>query len=382
MRVLVVGAGVAGLACARGLVRAGHEVEVYERAPALRTAGGSVTLWSGSTGILRDLGAGLSGIGRRIDAMESRRHDGRRLFTVDVAAAARRFGTPAVHVPRQRLVERLAEGLPSGVLRFGQACAGVDPDAGVVRLADGREVRGDVVVGADGRSSAVRDRLWGADPARPTGWVTWQGFVRGPADLVSSHLALMIIGREGLCGLIPAGDGLLLWWFDHRIGGGDPPASPARALAARFGGWAAPVPEILAAIGDVDRFAHYRHRVPKVWGRGRATLAGDAAHSMPPTLAQGANQALEDAWALVRELTGDGPVEDRLRRYERVRSRTAGRVAALAAVESTDRYPVQAMTRLVPDALLTATNTRWLRRASTYLRSSGPVPEKGAVRRP
>jgi FAD-dependent urate hydroxylase len=164
MRVLVVGAGVAGLAAARGLVRAGHEVEVYERAPVLSTAGGSVTLWSGSTGILRDLEVDLTGVGRRIDAMETRSPDGRLMLTIDVAAVARRYGTPNVHLPRQRLVERLADGLPDGVLRLGFTCTHVGHERGEITFADGSTVRGDVVVGADGRSSLVRDHLWGADP--------------------------------------------------------------------------------------------------------------------------------------------------------------------------------------------------------------------------
>jgi FAD-dependent urate hydroxylase len=368
MRVLVVGAGVAGLAAARGLVRAGYEVEVYERAPGLRTAGGSVTLWSGSTGILRDLEVDLTGVGRRIDTMESRSYDGRLMLTVDVAAVARRYGTPNVHLPRQRLVERLADGLPDGVLRLGFTCTHMDHERGEITFADGSTARGDVVVGADGRSSVVRDYLWGADPCQITEWVTWQGFARGPLDLVSSHRALMITGREGLCGLIPAGEGLLLWWFDHRADHREPlPASPAEALAERFGDWAEPIPEVLASIGAVDRFTHHRHRVPKVWGRGCATLAGDAAHCMPPTMAQGTNQGLEDGWTLARELDGPGPVAERLRRYEGIRSRQAARAANLAATENTNKYRPQALTRLIPDALATAGYIAWLRRVSTYL---------------
>ena len=368
MRVLVVGAGVAGLAAARGLVRAGHEVEMYERAPALRTTGGSMTLWSGSTGILREWEVDLTGVGRRIDAMESRSPEGRLMFTVDVAAVARRYGAPNVHLPRRRLVERLADGLPHGVLRFGFTCEHVDHERGEITFTDGSTARGDVVVGADGRSSVVRDHLWGADPVQITEWVTWQGFVKGPLELVSSHRALMITGREGLCGLVPAGEGLLLWWFDHRADHREPlPTAPVEALAERFGAWAAPVPEVLALIGEADRFTHHHHRVPKVWGRGCATLAGDAAHSMPPTMAQGANQGLEDGWTLARELDGPGPVAERLRRYERIRATPAARAAGLAATESTNKYRPQALTRLVPNALVTAGYIAWLRRVSTYL---------------
>lgn len=365
MRIVIVGAGIAGLAAARGLVEAGHEVEACERASALRTAGGSVAIWSGGTGILRDLGVRLDGVGRRVDSLETWTHDGRRLGAIDLAAVARRYGMPNVHVPRQRLVERLAEGLPGGVLRFGARCVRVDPERGEVELADGRTVRGDAVVGADGRFSVVRDQLWGGDPACLTRWTTWQGYVTAPADLVSSHRILLIVGPEGVCGLAPAGEGQLLWWFDHS---GDHP--PVRAaLAERFGTWASPVPEVLAALdGQIDRFPHYRHRVPKAWGYGRVTLAGDAAHSMPPAMAQGANQSLEDGWTLARELDGPGAIPDRLRRYERIRSRPAALVAALSGIELTNDHRRHGrLMRLIPDTLATTAYSIWLRRTSTYL---------------
>jgi FAD-dependent urate hydroxylase len=96
---------------------------------------------------------------------------------------------------------------------------------------------------------------------------------------------------------MPASDGLLQWWCDLRWSPGHPvPARPAAMLRERFAGWAPPVRQVLAAVTDADTgfFPHFRHRVPWTWGHGRATVIGDAAHSMPPTRAQGANQALED----------------------------------------------------------------------------------------
>ncbi|GLW11930.1 salicylate hydroxylase [Microtetraspora sp. NBRC 13810] len=369
MKVVVVGAGVAGVALARGLVAVGHEVEVYEQASGPRTAGGSVTLWSAGTGILRDLGVEVTGLGRRIDRLEQWSSDGRILFTADVSRAARRFGSPTVHVRRQHLVQALAAGLPPGVIRYGRRCTGVRGTTAV--FADGGTARGDVLVGADGRWSPVRDHLQGGDPARPTGWVTWQGVTELPIDVTGSHRGVLINGREGLCGLMPPGDGLLLWWFDFRAGE-TPAADWPGLLAERFGGWASPVPEVLAAVAgsaDAGFFAHYRQRVPRVWGRGGATLAGDSAHAMPPSMAQGVNQALEDAWALTAALTGPSahPVAARLRAYERHRSRKAGLVAWVSGTSTTDRYRPPSLMRLVPDGLATRLNTAWLGRASTYL---------------
>lgn len=371
MRVLVIGAGVGGLGAARALLAAGHEVGVYERAPALRTGGAALTLWSNGTGILDELGVAVADAGAEIDVLEQRGEDGRLLISVDVARAAAAYGHPHVSLPRRRLLERLADGLPPGTVAFDRACAAIEQDGDTVRarFRDGTVAEGDLLVGADGHRSVVRSQLWGGDPTEPTGWVTWQGLGPMPTDVTSSRRGVMVVGRAGMCGLMPAGHGLLQWWFDVRRPPGEPvPSSPLAELRRRFGHWAAPVRDVLAAAddADVEFFPHHRHRVPRRWGSGRATLVGDAAHTMPPTQAQGANQALEDAWALAAALRAPSDLPSALREYERARSRRAARVARLAGREVTDRYGPM-LSRLTPDALVSRFHTHWLRRISDYL---------------
>ncbi|MEO3801270.1 NAD(P)/FAD-dependent oxidoreductase [Nonomuraea sp. B1E8] len=372
MRVIVVGAGVAGLAVAHGLLNAGHEVEIYEEAPELRTAGGSVSLWPAATAILRELKVDYSGTGRRLETMESWAVDGRRLFTVDLTEAERRYGHPSVHVARRDLVELLADGMP---VTYGVAAEHVVPERAEVRLSDGRTVRGDVLVGADGRRSAVREALWGGDRATLSGWVTWQGFTTRPTTLTEQRRAVMIAGARELCGLIPAAEGRLLWWFDVKAepGGpfwdGDPDV--AGRLRERFRGWADPVPDILETITEIDFFPHHKQPFTAAWGKGPTTLAGDSAHTMPPTMAQGANQALEDAWLLSTAIGGLGSGSGReelagaLRAYERARSKVVRLPARLAATEITDRQG--SFAGLIPDRLATWLYVKWLRRVSTYL---------------
>ncbi|WP_049568275.1 FAD-dependent oxidoreductase [Nonomuraea sp. SBT364] len=360
MRVIVIGAGVAGLALARGLIGGGHEVEVYEEAPEPRTAGGSVSLWPGSTAILRGLGVDLSGAGRRLETLESWSTRGRVLSAADLTDAERAYGHPTVHVARGELVGLLAEGVP---VTYGAAAEGVDPGRALARLAGGRTVRGDVLVGADGRRSAVRHAMLGGDPARLSGWATWQGFATEPTALTGAGRAVMIPGRHGMCGLIPAGGGRLLWWFDVRTGPGRPlwgdDPDPVGRLRRLFGGFPDPVPRILATMTEPEFFPHHTWRIPDVWGHGPTTLAGDSAHTMPPAMAQGANQALEDAWLLAGSITGD------LRAYERARARLVRRSAVLAGTEFTNRHEILA--RLIPRRLATSVYTRWLRWASGYL---------------
>lgn len=105
MRVLIIGAGIGGLAAARALSADGHHVTVFEQAPGLRMGGAAVTLWSNGTGILNELRVPLHGAGAPIDVMETRDHRGRLLVRVDVAQAAARYGHPHLCLPRWQLLE-------------------------------------------------------------------------------------------------------------------------------------------------------------------------------------------------------------------------------------------------------------------------------------
>ncbi|MFI0351678.1 FAD-dependent oxidoreductase [Actinomadura sp. 9N407] len=376
MKALVIGAGIGGLAAARGLLAAGHDVEVFEKAPTLRTSGAAFTLWSNGTGILKELAVDLDDLGAGVDYLEQRDSNGRVMLSIHVGHAVRRYGHPNISLPRRRLIERLATELPEGTLSFGRSAATITQDPGGVRVEfeDGEAATGDVLVGADGHHSAVRTHLWGGDPTEPSGWTTWQGLSPVDTEVTRGRTGLMIQGPEGLCGLMPAGAGLLQWWFDFRWKPGDvEPAAPIQELRRRFGHWTAPpVPELLTAVKDeeVEFFPHYGHRIPRTWGKGRITLAGDAAHTMPPTQAQGANQALEDAWALVQVLRNKpADVPEALRRYERARSKRASLIARVAGTEITDKY-FPAISRLVPNAIMGPAYTRWLRQISNYLSSS------------
>ncbi|OPC80478.1 hypothetical protein B4N89_05505 [Embleya scabrispora] len=399
MRILVIGAGIGGLAAARALHTDGHDVTVYERASALRTSGSALTLWSNGTGILADLGVPTEGLGAPIDLLEQRDYDGRVLMRIDVSLAAIRYGHPHLATPRRDLIRRLAEALPTHrvdtevntdsetkganenaattTIAFDKPCTAIaqSPDHARATFADGSTDAADLIIGADGARSVVRRHVWGSDPTTPTGWVTWQGLTPIDIDVVHERRGLMIVGPEGMCGLMPAGNGLLQWWFDVRRDPAEPPpASPIAALRKRFGHWAAPVPHVLATVtdADVEYFAHHRHKVPRTWSLGRTTLLGDAAHTMPPTVAQGGNQALEDAWALARALRRTADIPEALADYRSSRARRASLTARRAGSETTNKY-LPTLSRLTPDALISRYHTRWLRQISTYL-SDGPAP--------
>lgn len=367
MEILVIGAGVGGLAVARGMLAAGHRVRVFERSPDRRTGGAAVMIFSNGTAVLDDLGVGLDGVGARIDRIDALTSGGRLRTSQNIAHAAERYGFLTKVVSRRRLLERLADGLPGDLIEYGRECRGVEQDGRRVTatFGDGTAATGDLLVGADGHHSAVRRRLWGEGAVAPATFGTWQGLSPIDVEVTRSHTNLMITGREGACGLMPAGEGLLQWWFDVRWTPSDPrPADPLADMRRRFGHWAPPVPEVLAAApeGDLAFFGHHWNKVRRVWGEGRVTLVGDAAHIMPPTLGQGANQTLEDAWVLGRELAKGGDPVERLRAYERARYPHVSLVSRMARRNPANWRIPPMIGRLFPETSQTAMLARFSNR--------------------
>lgn len=377
LRVLVVGAGVGGISVARRLLRDGHDVTVFEQRAAVQSGGGAVTVWSNGATVLGQLGVDMDGAGQLLSSVRVVTATGRRVTTVDMAALVSRLGAPVRMVPRRVLLERLLEGFPAGRIRCNSRAVEVAGDRGGVRVEfdDGSVADGDVLIGADGMHSLVRD-IVGAPAPQPTGWCSWQGLVSLPdaADPVAAdrHVALMIIGEHGNLGLWPAGGIELQWWFDLPW---SPqfvrPEHPIEVLRSHFTGWSDSVDRVLATLSDADLvpspFPHFRHPIPGP-GTGAITLLGDAAHTMPPTLAQGTNQALLDTMVLGEALSdlrrGRGEVPNALRWYENTRRHRVAAVSRVASLPVSHGESVLAPAAMISDRVMTWVLMTFLRLVS------------------
>jgi FAD-dependent urate hydroxylase len=372
LKLLVVGAGVSGISVARGLMRDGHDVAVFDQRPNVTVGGGAVTIWSNGAAVLRQLGVDMDGAGQLLSSVRVMTSTGRPLATIDLDAMANRLGAPIRMVPRRILLERLLEGFPTNRIRCNSRAVGVSNTRDGVRVdfADGSSATGDLLIGADGLHSAVRP-IVGAQPAKPTGWCTWQGLVT-VAGIADPHVATMMIGQHGNLGMWPAGGSNMQWWFDLPW---SPdfvrPQRPIAMIRSHFSGWSDMVDDVLATLTDDDLapspFPHFRHPIPGA-GAGRLTLLGDAAHTMPPTLAQGTNQALLDTMVLRKALGDaekvDGDIGTALRRYENTRRRKAKAVSWVTTQQVSRSEAVLRPVALIPDRVKTWALTAFLGWAS------------------
>jgi salicylate hydroxylase len=338
LRVAVIGAGIGGLAAACALRAHGFEVTVYERAGALGEVGAGLQLGPNAVKVLRALGleAALTQFACAPANIVSLAWDDAHLRFRDPlkAIAAAKFGAPYLTVHRADLHGLLCEKLAADSIRLDAQCTQVASMKGgaAATFADGSAVEADVIIGADGINSAVRESLIGPQPARYTQQMAWRCIVPiacvptevGPRRAVAvgrdeyvgwigpdGHVICYPIRQGELCNIF-AGHVSEEWVDESWV----VPSSVAELLAA-YRGWNE---ALLAMLGNVEQCFKWgiRDRDPLPhWTRGRITLLGDAAHPMMPTLAQGAAMALEDAYAIARNLARHGgDPEQGLKAYE------------------------------------------------------------------
>ncbi|MCC3278426.1 FAD-dependent monooxygenase [Arthrobacter sp. zg-Y40] len=305
---LVVGAGIAGTAVARGLLRAGWSVQLLERGANLPGSGTALAMWPEAMRALDALGAG--------DAVRSgsvEEHGARILKPDGSQIAAMGRSRTARLVPRTVLLDALAGDLPAGVIEWNSPVAGPSalPPA-------------DVVVAADGIFSRLRTACNGISP-RALGTVAFRGVVPGPAGGVSETW-----GPGRLFGITPLDAGSTNWFACLRSTDlpalGSPDAIGAQGadlLRSLYRGWH---PDVLRVLGKLDGSPiDYRELfdVPPLpsYIFGNMALLGDAAHGMAPNLGRGACEALLDAVALIDALTSAPDVAAGLQRYDAGRRR-------------------------------------------------------------
>ena len=316
-RIAILGAGIGGLVAAAALRMAGFEPKVYEQARGFARVGAGIQMSPNAYNVVRAFGLGER---LRATAFEPRAWLNREADTGEMrfeyplgAAAEARYGAPYLLMHRGDLHAGLASLVPADTIELGRRLTAVEdgPDDLVLRFADGGEARTDLVIGADGVHSLMREHLLGPERPRFSGRVAYRAVF--PAHLLGGreigdntkwwgtdrHIVIYFVNphREELYFVtsLPEPD----WTLESWSAEGD-----VATLRAAFAGFHPEVRHVLDACPAVHKWAIIERDPLPRWSGGRVVLLGDACHPMTPYMAQGAAMAMEDAAVLSRCLAG------------------------------------------------------------------------------
>src|SRR5258708_26517673 len=313
LRIAVVGAGLGGMTTAGLLQRAGFNVKVYEQAPAFSRIGAGIHLSANVMKVMRRFGIEqtLVDIGLHPDAFVSRQWDtGEVMFELlfDAASEAR-YGAPYINVHRGDLHAVLESALEHDTVSFGHKLRSIDDRGSSVPLAFENGVTGeaDIVIGADGVNSKVREVLLGVEKPRFSGHIAHRAVF--PAALLNglairactkwwgpnSHILVyyMTQAREEVyvVSSVPAAS-----W--------DTPESflpcDRESFVAAFDGYHPELRQVVAAAPTLTQWPVFDREPADCWSRGPLVLLGAACHPLPPYMASGAAMAIEDGAVLAR----------------------------------------------------------------------------------
>ncbi|WP_159607209.1 FAD-dependent oxidoreductase [Agromyces humi] len=321
-RVAIVGSGVAGTTAAILLAEGGVDVDVFERKPDLSALGSGITLQGNALRVFDRLGVWeeVKEAGYSFDQTGLRAPGPDAPFIAQIPDA--RTGGPeypaVAGMYRPDLARILADRATElgARIHYGTTVAGLTQDAdGVdVTLSDGSTGRYDLLIGADGLHSDIRKQLGIEVEPERTGMGIWRAFVPRPKEVTQTDLYYG--GPVYIAGYTPTSEEMMYAFLVEPAQ--DRQLSPEQGvevmkdLSRAYGGPWNEIRDSLDGASRVNYTWFTQHVVPDAWNRGRVVLIGEAAHSCPPTIAQGAAQAAEDALVLSELLLARDAVDQSL----------------------------------------------------------------------
>jgi 6-hydroxynicotinate 3-monooxygenase len=353
-QIAVIGAGLGGMTVAAFLQRAGFKVTVYEQAPAFCRIGAGIILSANAMKVLRRLDIETQALEHGIKAQcyISRAWDtGAHLYEIHFDAESEvRFGGPYINIHRGDLHAVLGHGVAPGSIVFDHRLLMMEETGGAMRLVfeNGASVEADIVIGADGINSKVREYIIGGEPPRFIGSVALRAIF--PADALRGieipdctkwwgrdrHILVYFLTQRRdevyVIGVKPSAD-----WDSQAAFA---PSSRERLIES-FADFHPELQRVLEATREVTEWPIFDRERDDRWSGGRIVLLGDACHPVRPFMAAGGAMAIEDGAILSRCLAQFDDPADAFRRYEATRIERVGEVQRISIENSWMRGPTE-----------------------------------------
>ncbi len=314
-KIAIVGAGLGGLACASALLKQGYDVQVYEKARDFRPVGGAFGLLPNGLKSLDAIEPGIvlliKNSGCEVSQTVLKNNQGETIRTNLGSRFQDKYAQPLITIWWWHLQQILVSKLPANIIHLNHRCTGfTQDDSGVDISFDGGEtIRADLLIGADGINSAVRETLIGDGIPRYLNSMSWRAVIKCDQQVLNPGELGFVKGNREFMYLLNAGNGHISWLYRHLspVSSLSPNVDAAKSrVLNRIADWGEAL-RSLVEMTPAERILETPicDRLPlNSWSQGRVTLLGDAAHPMAPALGQGANTTFEDvcelAWCFSR----------------------------------------------------------------------------------
>lgn len=312
--IAIVGAGLGGEVAALLLLQAGYDVTVYEQAPSFSRLGAGIQLGPNTLKIMRKIGieAEVVAMGSKPASWISRNGpDAAIIADVALNPPRKDYGAPYVTVHRGDFHKLITETIPTEVIQFSKKLTGLNDSGDSVTLTfeDGTSATADIVIGADGVNSVVRESLIGYEPPKYSGYVGHRavfpaallkdtGFTYDPCvKWWSADRHIMVYFLDDKQEEIYYVTGVPEPSWDH---GTSFVPSSREEMRAAFPDYHPMIQALIDVTPEVTKWPLFELDPLPLWHRGRVVMLGDACHPMKPHMAQGAGMAIEDAAMLTR----------------------------------------------------------------------------------
>eukprot|EP00899_Mesostigma_viride_P014077 jgi/Mesvir1/22670/Mv14100-RA.1 len=315
-KILIAGGGIGGLSLALAFKRVGLDSIVFERVREYKPFGGPIQLQCNALGALESIcpqfaqkvieratitGDRLNGL---VDGVT-----GDWYCRFDVRRPCRENGLPlTLVISRYELLELLTKEVGQDVVQIGTEVVGYEQDDhGVTAiLSNGQRIAGNILVGADGIRSKVRQQMRGDSPQSYSTYTVYTGIAKYTPPNLDKIGYQVFLGELNYFVASDVGDGLQQWYAFHECpAGGVDTIKPKDQLLQYYDGWCDEViNRIKATPDDVIERRDVYDVIPSIngWASDRVALLGDAIHAVQPNLGQGGGQAIESAFTLANEL--------------------------------------------------------------------------------
>ena len=287
---------------------------MYEQSPAFREVGAAISVWPNALRVYKALGLleqVLANSGE-FSAAYIRTASGKILSRTRPS-----YELPSICMHRADLLGVLLQQVPERQLKPGHKLASFtrEQDKWLLQFENGHQTTCDLLIGADGINSVVRQQLLSDGAPIYRGYNIWRGVARLS---IEAGYGSETMGKGARVGIVPIKDGQFGWWaaLNEPLGQTDEPEGTRNKLKRLFGSWHDPIPALFDNTEEILKNPVGDRLPTKGWSRDRAVLLGDAAHPTTPNLGQGACMAIEGAWLLAATLAKYGLTDQALARYE------------------------------------------------------------------